>query len=316
MCAAGYNAARFQHHSARQMPQVLRDDANHIVHQHSLFPPHLSEHGMGNPNLAHWSFGLSAVVTDDYVRLTSNKQSREGFLWNDVPVQLESWKAYIGIRVHSAHSLGGDGMAMWLVERPSTSGGPVVATRSSGFRGLGVIFDSFDNDHQRDNPSVTVVAKTDGAAGELTLDPSNDYADARVGGCTFDFRNSGKGDVVHALVEYDGPAKVLTVKVETARTSQTCATVEGIDIPAGYYFGMTAHTGEVADNHDAHWFVVTSDVPDGKQLTSDAVGANAIEGVDARVRAAEKRGERVPAPEHPVFDHLREEEEKTRWKAQ
>eukprot|EP00672_Neobodo_designis_P011401 CAMPEP_0174867024 /NCGR_PEP_ID=MMETSP1114-20130205/63218_1 /TAXON_ID=312471 /ORGANISM="Neobodo designis, Strain CCAP 1951/1" /LENGTH=315 /DNA_ID=CAMNT_0016102199 /DNA_START=38 /DNA_END=982 /DNA_ORIENTATION=+ len=297
----GYGASRFEHRAASQMPQVLRMEAERIVHHHSLFPPHLSEHGMGNPNLAHWSFGLSTVVTDEYVRLTSNKQSREGFLWNDVPVQLQSWKAYIGLRVHSAHSLGGDGMAMWLVERPSTSGGPVVATRASGFRGLGIIFDSFDNDHQRDNPAVTIVAKTDSPAGEMALDPATDYADAKVGGCTFDYRNSGKGNVVHAAVEYDGVRKQLTVKLATANNDMTCATVDNLELPAGYYFGLTAHTGEVADNHDVHWFVVTSDDPMDRSPTSDVVGANTVEGVDARVRAAERRGEGVPPPAHPLF---------------
>ena len=300
---AGYNAARFDHPALGSMPLPLRAVADKIVHHHTLFPPHLSSHNMGNPNMAHWSFGLSSVVTDDLVRLTANKQSREGYLWNDVPVQLKSWTAYLGFRVHSTHALGGDALALWIVERPQTGGGPVVGTRSAGFRGVGIIFDSFDNDQQRDNPSVAILSKVDSPATETEFDPQTDYADSRVASCSFDFRNSPKGDVVNAKIMYDGAAKTLSVQLESTRQSEHCATID-VDIPSGFYFGMTAHTGQVADNHDVHWFVVTSD--DATRGGSEMPGVNDIEGVDGRIRQAE----------HRPYNHQQERDEKDRWRAQ
>lgn len=36
------------------------------------------------PGIPYWDFGGSTVVADDYVRLTPDRQSRQGMLWNMV----------------------------------------------------------------------------------------------------------------------------------------------------------------------------------------------------------------------------------------
>jgi hypothetical protein len=308
--AFAFNKARFEHQSARGLPPVITNAPETIVQHHSFFPPLLSDFAMGQSSLAHWSFGLSTVVTDEYVRLTPSKQSREGYFWNDVALQVPTWTAYLGFRVHATANLGGDGFALWLAERPSTSGGPVVGTRAAGFKGIGIIFDSFDNDHQRDNPAVHILNQLDRPASETDLDPGTDYRDSRVGTCTFDFRNSQPGEIINAMISYE-PSKKLAIVLESKKQSQTCAIIDNVEIPAGYYFGFSAHTGGVADNHDIHWFIVTSEDVGPQAPTSDLPGANDAEGVDRRVAAIEKRG-----VAHPEFDHQKDAREKLRWQAQ
>ena len=48
-----------------------------------------------------------------------------------------------------------------------------------------------------------------------------------------------------------------------------CFTAENIDLPTGYYFGLTAATGELADNHDVvalRTFDVDSEVQEAMKV--------------------------------------------------
>jgi hypothetical protein len=71
----------------------------------------------------------------------------------------------------SRSSFGGDGFAFWLLHNemdPSKGtalNGPLFGLRSD-FHGIGVAFDSYDNDGSRDNPSVFVLKNFPGRDGE------------------------------------------------------------------------------------------------------------------------------------------------------
>jgi hypothetical protein len=230
------------------------------IQEHTLLPPLLESEAFGGTRLRHWTFGGSAVVTDNFVRLTPAKQSREGFCFNDVAVLAPVWEARFGFRVHSPLSLGGDGFAFWVVDRALAHGGPVVGAPSAGFRGVGVVFDSFDNDGARDNPAIHIIASPAGNSRSDSFDPTSDFSHSRLATCVFDFRNSVPDDVIHAVVRYDSTSRSLKVHVESKRHSLDCANVDGIDLTQGnHYFGFTAHTGQLADNHDVYYFSVSSD---------------------------------------------------------
>lgn len=251
-----------------------------VVRHHSFYPPLLGEHWAAP--LKDWSFALSTVVADDAVRLTPDKQSREGVLWNDVPNRLKSFTVHAGLRVHSNSALGGDAMALWLTERHTTAGGPLVGTPDSGFRGIGVVFDSFDNDGLRDNPAVHVLVATDAASKPGDFTPTTDFHAERAGGCTYDFRNTDKDDVVVVQLAYDHRARQLTLHLSSHRATMMCTTVNDVALPDGLYFGASAHTGHLADCHDLHWLVVSSDEPEAEARFNE-------------------------------FSHLAEQEEKKRW---
>ena len=61
----------------------------------------------------------------------------------------------------------------------------------------------------------------------------------------------------------------LTVAFDTRgqKSYQDCfhVSTEGIHLPASYYVGMTAHTGQVADNHDIYSLSVTDLSPENKK---------------------------------------------------
>jgi mannose-binding lectin 1 len=225
-----------------------------IVPEHSFVPPLLSSPWASAVD--HWEFGLSTVVTNAHVRLTAALQSREGYMWNTEPNRLASWTAHVGFRVHSKQSLGGDGFAIWLRDKRYRNGGPLIGTPNAEFRGLGVVFDSFDNDGRRDNPAVHVLYGAPNAP--ITLSTSTDFENEKIGGCVVDFRNTAPESLIEATIAYDAPQQRLTVSLHKNEQPVQCATADGVELPPGFYFGLTAHTGGVDDNHDVAYFALVS----------------------------------------------------------
>eukprot|EP00759_Apiculatamorpha_spiralis_P004800 PhF_6_TR12904/c1_g1_i2/m.20331 len=261
-----------------------------VVMHHSLHPPFITDWWQGG--LPHWDFGSAAVVTDHYIRLTPDKQSRHGWVWNEQANDLASWQVSFGFRVHSTGTLGADGMAFWYVEHPQRGGGPVFGM-PYGFRGLGVGFDTYDNDGQRDNPSVLVFV--DDGSPHARYNSGNDFANDQKGKCIFDFRGGyAPTDVAQARIVYTDSEQRVEVYMKMGDRAETlCATVTGVKLPTGYYFGATAETGHVADNHDVHYLHVTP--PPGVVLDHDPYN--------------------VPQQVHLPHDVQKDKEERHYWRA-
>lgn len=230
---------------------------------HSLIGPFISEWWQGG--LPHWDFGGSTVVTDKLIRLTPDKQSRVGWLWNEQPSHLSAWEAVITMRIHARRNPGADGMAMWYCERPvkydATNKDHEARLKLWGnapdFKGLAVIFDTYDNDGQRDNPVVTVLQGTGDA--NQKWDHDTDLTSNAKLRCVYEFRNTAKGDNVRVRVVYaDKTVQVYLSTTESGAKETFCGQAKDLYLPTGYYFGLTATTGHLADNHDVHGFVVTA----------------------------------------------------------
>lgn len=237
-----------------QLPVDVQSSA--VVAENSLVPPLLQ---LGVNSLEEtWEFGLSTVVTTHYVRLTPSAPSREGYMWNLVPCELEGWRIDVGIDIHGGGAVGADGFAIWYVDHISR-GGSFFGSAATGFAGLGIIADSFDNDGARDNPAIHVI-HSDGTKEDRYkgFDKDSDLRTDRVAGCTFDFRNRADDknfQVAKLRVEYR-PQGRLTVHVSSGKRQLLCAHVH-VTLPRGFFFGLTANTGRLFDNHDIHYFVVS-----------------------------------------------------------
>jgi hypothetical protein len=65
----------------------------------------------------------NTLVTDRYVRLTSDSQSKAGGLWNTIPVSYPDWEMHVHFKVHgTGKELFGDGFAIWYVRDPKLGG--------------------------------------------------------------------------------------------------------------------------------------------------------------------------------------------------
>ncbi|CAH3158123.1 unnamed protein product [Pocillopora meandrina] len=200
------------------------------------------------PSIPYWDFLGSTFISSSYIRLTPDHQSKKGGLWNNVPCHVKDWEMLIHFKVHGVgDTLFGDGFAFWY-SKDRMQEGDVFGSKDY-FYGLGVFFDTYSNhngEHQHDHPYISVMVGN----GSLHYDHDRDGTHSQVAGCSQSFR--GRGHDTYALIRYSGTQNRLTilVDVENKNEWEDCLDVGGVKLPTGLYFGTTAATGQLADNHD------------------------------------------------------------------
>jgi len=242
-------------------PGTLESHQKPVEGHHSLKP--------GDQSLVYWKFGGSTVMTKDLIRIVPSNQNRKGWLWNDYPLESEDWEIEVVFRAGSSPHYGGDGWALWILSgdhdpmyhwEPDYLNGNVFGLRDD-FRGFGVIFDTYDNDAKRDNPSISVVQNY---AGRLVFDHENDFSNVMIrntaeqGGafkCYSNYLNTK--EPVSVLFRF--VKKVLHVYVQdgskgsNGRSDYKFCLAVPIDLPASFsekHIALTGMTGQVADRFD------------------------------------------------------------------
>jgi len=84
--------------------------------------------------------------------------------------------------------------------------------------------------------------------GKNPFDYAHDGRANRLDGCRADFRNA-KQSTYAKIIYINGQLDVLLALQGPGKWTP-CATARGVQMKQGYYFGLTAETGDVADNHD------------------------------------------------------------------
>lgn len=215
---------------------------DYMKREHSLIRPYQGS-GMTIP---YWDFVGSTMVTNNYIRLTPDVQSKQGAIWNSVPCHVRNWELQVHFRVHGREGdLYGDGLVIWYAkERMKT--GPVFGNQDY-FQGLAVILDTYSNHngpHNHQHPYISAMVNN----GSLHYDHDRDGTHTQLAGCEAKFRNLEHD--THITVRYE--RDVLTVSTDFANKAawKECFSVKDIKLPTGYYFGISATTGDLSDNHD------------------------------------------------------------------
>ncbi|XP_071942901.1 protein ERGIC-53-like [Antedon mediterranea] len=230
--------------------------------KYSLKGPHLSQE---DGTVPFWEYGGSALASEDQVRITPSLRSKRGYIWNKYKTPYDHWEVEVVFRVTGRGRIGADGLAIWYTTEKSNEG-PVYGNIDK-WNGLGVFFDSFDNDNQRNNPYILAVVND----GTKNYDHNTDGLTQQIGGCLRDFRN--RPYAVRVKIEYY--KKSLTVSFHSGMSNsdadyEPCFTAGNIELPKNGYFGVTAATGGLADDHDLLKFLTHSLVPpDGEEQTGD-----------------------------------------------
>ncbi|XP_064382377.1 vesicular integral-membrane protein VIP36-like [Halichondria panicea] len=226
---------------AGQMIDSIEQDG-YYRREYSLTQPY---HGTGM-DVPNWEFGGSTVVSTNYVRLTPDRQSKNGMLWNTVPVVMHNWEILIHFAVHGqGKTLFGDGSAIWYTKERGEKG-PVLGNRDY-FTGLGVFLDTYSNhngEHVHDHPYISAMVNN----GSVHYDHDRDGTHSQMAGCSVKFRNSQQDTFV--AISYINRQVMVMTNIDGNDDWKTCFVVNDVDLPTGYYFGATAATGDLADNHD------------------------------------------------------------------
>ncbi|XP_006824512.1 protein ERGIC-53-like [Saccoglossus kowalevskii] len=205
--------------------------------------PHMAQKDGSVP---FFEFGGSALASEDQIRVTPSLRSKRGYVWTKNVVPFPHWEVELIFRVSGRGRVGADGLAFWYRTDKGREG-PVYGS-TDRWNGLGVFFDSFDNDNQRNNPFILTMLND----GSKNYDHNSDGQTQQLGGCLRDFRN--KPYPVRAKVEYYKNTLTLWFNngmTESDMNYELCMRAENVILPANGYFGISAATGGLADDHDA-----------------------------------------------------------------
>nr|CAB3263450.1 vesicular integral-membrane protein VIP36 [Phallusia mammillata] len=199
-----------------------------------------------------WNHTGDTVPGDEQVRIVPSLRGKKGGVWSKYEFPYDKWEIDLHFRIHGRGKVGADGLVLWLVEKPNQPG-PVFGYMDQ-WKGMGLFFDSFDNDGRSNNPYVYTIVND----GEISYSHATDGIEQKNGGCLRDFRN--RPYPVKARLTYLN--HVLTLKIDSGNTDvedyEVCFYAENVMIPKNYYFGITAATGGLADDHDVLKFLVRS----------------------------------------------------------
>ncbi|XP_043933124.1 protein ERGIC-53-like [Protopterus annectens] len=219
-------------------------------YKYSFKGPHLTYQQGGIP---FWSHYGDVIPSTDQVRVAPSLRSQRGSLWTSYNASFENWEVEMAFSISGMLRIGADGLAIWFTKERGPNG-PVYGA-ADNWDGVGIFFDTYDNDDNGNNPIVLVV----GNNGRLTYNHLNDGATQSLGSCIRDFRN--RHYPVRARITYY--KKTLSVAVnpglaDTEYAYESCAVVNDMILPKVGYFGVSAATGSLADDHDVLSFLTFS----------------------------------------------------------
>ncbi|XP_047109883.1 protein ERGIC-53-like [Schistocerca piceifrons] len=226
-------------------------------YKYSFKPPYLAQKDGSVP---FWEYGGNAIASSENVRIAPSMKSQKGAIWTKSKTNFDWLEVDIVFRITGRGRLGADGLAFWFTESKGAYDGPVFGS-SDKWVGLGVFFDSFDNDNKHNNPFIMGVLND----GTKEFDHPHDGATQMLNGCMRDFRN--KPYPTRARIEYY--LNSLTVLIHSGMTNneqemEICFRADNVVLPKNGYFGLSAATGGLADDHDVLHFLTTSLHPPGQ----------------------------------------------------
>ncbi|KAG5289132.1 lectin [Histoplasma ohiense] len=198
-----------------------------------------------------FDFGGDTVIrADRYIRLTPDRQSRQGWLFSRVPLTATNWQVEIEFRIDGQGTLHGDGMAIWLTKQRATKG-PVFGFMDK-FEGLGIFIDTYKNN--RGNPAFPYVMAMLGD-GQVSYDQAQDGKPNELAGCSARGIRGASVATKARITYFQDKFLSLDLQYKSDLSWTSCFTVEAseeqsINIPTVAYLGVSAETGELSDNHD------------------------------------------------------------------
>ncbi|XP_015335917.1 protein ERGIC-53-like isoform X1 [Marmota marmota marmota] len=211
--------------------------------------PRLALPGAGIP---FWSHHGDTILGLEEVRLVPSIRNQKGAVWSETSVLFPAWEVEMQMRVTGPGHRGAQGMAVWYTQNRGQVGS--VFGGLASWDGIGIFFDSSAEDTQ-DSPAIRVVASN----GYVPSEQLGDGASHQVlGSCHRDFRN--RPYPIRTRITYW--RQRLRVSLSTGLTpsdpDEVCVDVGSVLLAPGGFFGVSAATSTLADDHDVLSFLTFS----------------------------------------------------------
>jgi mannose-binding lectin 2 len=216
-----------------------------IEHQ-SLEPPYVDE-SKGYTN--DWKIHGDVIVNkNEYVRLTSDVKDQSGLIFNKNSFDTQGFQIDFSFNIHghaSGNALKGDGMALFLTDKPLREG-PVFGAEDR-FNGLGLFFDTYRNARKgKVFPFISVM----NGDGQTWYDKDNDGKANQLGGCTARHIYNSPNNVVEARLIHTTQDGYLSLDYKLQDEWVNCFSIKDVFIPKKRYLGFGAATGDLSENVD------------------------------------------------------------------
>lgn len=224
--------------------------------EHGFEPQFKNFDGEGMRKIDGWKFGGTAELNENFLRLTPDRQSRRGFVWNTNKLdatKADTWSATVRFRTSGqGKRLFGDGVAFWATTHGGHRDGNLHGFTDT-FKGFGIVLDTFVNNEPGHVHKDVQIVSSDGSAPRKL--------DDKPVGCDADFRYwEGRDDFSVAnhsamRVRFSGGRVSVWMDARATGAWVPCITDAVLSAPDGWqrdglWIGLTASTGDLADNHD------------------------------------------------------------------
>lgn len=254
--------------------------SGHKLESLSFSPPFTEVDSGGARMVPNWKSSGSTMVSNNFVRLTPDRQSKKGALWARKPLGVNSFSSILKFRISGqAKTFFGDGIAIWITHHSYYTEGDLHGSLEK-FTGIGIIFDTFKNTESLSaHRDVTILIND----GEKTLEMMTE----EVQGCNMNVRFHNERADFSALDASRAQIVVsdttLKVMVDSRNSGEWmhCATIDSLGLPAGWikdaYIGITASTGQLADNHDVIALETDSEQTQDPTAVASQIGNGILE---------------------------------------
>jgi len=223
--------------------QADKDDIKSVpLRTHSLAQPYLDSDLQSR--WFDWG-GDTIIRADQYIRLTADKQGRQGWLWSRLPLTATNWEIEVEFKIHGGGNLYGDGMSLWVTKQRAMQG-PVFGS-TDNFEGLGIFFDTYKNNRPGTVFPYVMAMIGDG---ETSYDHAHDGKENELAGCSARGIRGAQHPTKARLTYFQDNYLQLELQYKKPDEWTTCFTAQNITLPQVTYLGFSAETGELSDNHD------------------------------------------------------------------
>lgn len=101
---------------------------------------------------------------------------------------------------------------------------------------------------QHQHPYISAMVNN----GSLSYDHDRDGTHTQLAGCEAKFRNFDYD--THISIRYLHDTLTVLTDLENKNEWKVCFESANVKLPTGYFFGASATTGDLSDNHDIIWF--------------------------------------------------------------
>lgn len=204
------------------------------------------------------------MVNNNFIRLTPDRQSKKGSLWSRKSLNTNAISAILKFRISgSGKNFFGDGIALWFVQQGYYTEGTLHGFQEK-FKGVGIIFDTFKNTETADQHRDVTILINDGKKTfeVMTKDVKGCNTNIRYHAERADFSVT---DASRAKIIINGTNLIVAIDGKNTGSFTECVNLNDLDVPGGSdwlksaYIGISATTGQLADNHDIISLSVYSD---------------------------------------------------------